>query len=1020
MLLSSLGILKHANLRNKGSEFAHAKDGLRYLTETSQRDLMGCFQQILGTLDRGDFVSRCLQKADLFPRVTDRSLLQHLAPFAQQNLPEVWKNVIIAYGICLRRVQRVHRLLRYADVRDHASFRRELDNLGLDRQSYLTHPDWLLMEIGSNLLVRSRQGRVAEEMISPSSGKNLLLQFNMGEGKSSVIIPMVSSSLASGQRLVRVVVLKPLAKQMQQILSRRLGGMVNQRVYFIPVFRKMRMSQSSVARLFSLFKECMATGGILLCQPDHILSLKLIGIDKLGAGDVALGKAFMMLQSWLRCHARDLLDESDEILSTTFELVYTIGTQQLVDGQPLRWKMVQSIFDLVKKHAFTVHQASPSAFEWYQAPPEAFPRVRILKESATQELLSLLMADIMSGKHNGVVLNRFSETDCSAIHEFIINPHCQKSTLSRIRVLFQGANLLPFLMILRGLFTFRIIQIMLKEKRWLVNYGLDRSRTLMAVPFRAKGVPSHSSEFAHPDVAIVLTCLSYYYTGLTDAQITDIFKLLDAESDPSAEYHTWHTLTEMAEELRNLKCVNLDDMDLCSQRLFPHLRYNKCVIDFYLSKVVFPKEAVEFPYKLATSAWDIPDDTEALTTGFSGTSDNCFLFPLSIKQVNLPEFKHTNALVLQTLLRPENDLCLRAADKEGKVLSVQGLLSLISNQEPKIQVLIDVGAQVLELANADVARAWLKLAQDADAAVYLSDNDDVMVVDRDNITEPLALSRFKDRLGDCCVYLDEAHTRGIDLQLPKNYRAAVTLGPHLTKDRFAQGRRLIIWITLLSTNQFSACMRLRKLGGGQSVICLAPPEIYHQLQCLAKKPDGMALGMEDVLQWTLEETCQTIERLQPLWLQRGFSHSRRRLAYHRLVESQSIELAVLDRVSVNRFLEDTRDVEAKSLEVMYLAKEMNPERPPYEFSEQELEKDQIISELHEAWEKAKERRVYDLRLQEEQEREAVCEVEQQKEVHKLPRARPREHSMSPGLQDFIDSGFAPIGVFLRAFDGLNC
>jgi hypothetical protein len=29
----------------------------------------------------------------------------------------------------------------------------------------------------------------------------------------------------------------------------------------------------------------------------------------------------------------------------------------------------------------------------------------------------------------------------------------------------------------------------------------------------------------------------------------------------------------------------------------------------------------------------------------------------------------------------------------------------------------------------------------------------------------------------CFVFLDEAHTRGIDLKLPSNYRAAVTLGP---------------------------------------------------------------------------------------------------------------------------------------------------------------------------------------------------------------------------------------------------
>lgn len=35
---------------------------------------------------------------------------------------------------------------------------------------------------------------------------------------------------------------------------------------------------------------------------------------------------------------------------------------------------------------------------------------------------------------------------------------------------------------------------------------------------------------------------------------------------------------------------------------------------------------------------------------------------------------------------------------------------------------------------------------------------------------------------------DEAHTQGTDLKMPSNYRAIVTLGPDLTKDRLAQGK----------------------------------------------------------------------------------------------------------------------------------------------------------------------------------------------------------------------------------------
>jgi hypothetical protein len=38
------------------------------------------------------------------------------------------------------------------------------------------------------------------------------------------------------------------------------------------------------------------------------------------------------------------------------------------------------------------------------------------------------------------------------------------------------------------------------------------------------------------------------------------------------------------------------------------------------------------------------------------------------------------------------------------------------------------------------------------------------------------------------IYHDECHTSGIDLRLPQDYRAAVTLGANLTKDKLVQGK----------------------------------------------------------------------------------------------------------------------------------------------------------------------------------------------------------------------------------------
>jgi Protein of unknown function (DUF3638) len=71
-------------------------------------------------------------------------------------------------------------------------------------------------------------------MISPASGRNVSLQFNIGEGKSSVIAPLVASTLANGSNPVRVVTLKLHSSEMFQLLVSRLSGLANRPIFYVP------------------------------------------------------------------------------------------------------------------------------------------------------------------------------------------------------------------------------------------------------------------------------------------------------------------------------------------------------------------------------------------------------------------------------------------------------------------------------------------------------------------------------------------------------------------------------------------------------------------------------------------------------------------------------------------------------------------------------------------------------------------------------------------------------------------
>ena len=52
-------------------------------------------------------------------------------------------------------------------------------------------------------------------------------------------------------------------------------------------------------------------------------------------------------------------------------------------------------------------------------------------------------------------------------------------------------------------------------------------------------MPAVNTQFGHPDITIILMCLSYYYGGLTEEQLRVSFELLLNHDDPFMEYAFW-------------------------------------------------------------------------------------------------------------------------------------------------------------------------------------------------------------------------------------------------------------------------------------------------------------------------------------------------------------------------------------------------------------------------------------------------------------------------------------------------
>lgn len=744
-------------------------------------------------------VLELLEGTGHWPRLSPTLLLTQLARNRWKQLSKEWKACLIAYGQSITALQRAKRLASLTNR--HDDLIRELQNPGHVNWNPHQFPESLLLEIENGILIRGVQEDIAQQMRNLSPGENAVMQLNMGEGKSSVIVPIVAAALANSSHLIRVLVAKPQSRQMFYMLVSKLGGLLNRRVYLMPVSRSLKFETSEAAEIENMCRECMSEGGVLLVQPEHILSLKLMCLECFVAGKESVGRSLLRTLELFRTASRDIVDESDENFSVKFELVYTMGTQYPLELSPQRWIVIQQLLNLVRSYAPGVKRDFPRSIEVDEQRPGSFSRIRLLHSDAGQALSERIAKHVCNIGIDCLPISRQPKRVRDTVLSYCLEPDLSMDQIATVEDESPGGFFTKTtqgpLLLVRGLLAGGVLDFCFGQKRWRVSYGPHTTRsppTKLSVPYRAKDSPAPRSEFSHPDVVIVLTSLSYYYAGLSDEDLFLALQHLVKSDQADIEYQTWvHDAPDLPPTYHSLSGINLEDCHHCVEHIFPNLRFSKGATDYFLSHIVFAKELKEFPDKLSASGWDIGEIKTHPTVGFSGTNDSRNTLPLSVKQLDLPEQNHTNALVLEYLLRPENAVAFIPSRDDPSVSGAQLLLKMVTSLDPATQVILDVGAQIIELSNLEVAKNWLKMVPNnghIHAVVFVNDSDEICVLDRNGRVEVLQSSPFARQLEACYVFLDEAHTRGIDLKLPLNYRAAVTLGPGITKDKLVQGNIL--------------------------------------------------------------------------------------------------------------------------------------------------------------------------------------------------------------------------------------
>ncbi|KAJ5703356.1 hypothetical protein N7493_011745 [Penicillium malachiteum] len=875
-----------------------------------------------------------------YPRLSPSLLLEQLSRHRWRHLEAESKEKFAQYGCAIAAVQRAERLVKLAKSPDELI--KEIENLGHTNWDVLEFPETLIVEVENRLLVRESQEEIARVMRESAPGGNYVLQLNMGEGKSTVIVPIVAASQADGFHLVCVIVAKPQSRQMRDILISKLGGLLGRRIYYMPISRSLNLNNSQATTLLRMCHECMLQCGVLLIQPEHILSLRLMCLESFIAGKLDVANSVLQILKFLKAYSCDIVDESDENFNVKFELIYTMGAQSNLEFGPHRWQIIQELLGLVRDYSRLVSSECPDSIEICETQNKGFPRVRLLDDDARDSLFDHIGRHISERGMGHLPISRQAQPMRNALLAYIMekNPSFEDIAMVQRDNGFWGEGTRSALLLMRGLLAEGVLGFCLQQKRWRVNFGPASNRnpaTKLCVPYRAKDSPSLRSEFSHPDVVILLTCLHYYYAGLENEDLFIAFQALTKTDQADVEYQAW-----------------VNDAPMLPPA------YHQLV------------------------GWDVGEIKTHPTVGFSGTNDSRKVLPLDVSQLDLPEQTHTNALVIQNILGKENSVSYTTRSVDPGKSDTEGLIDQILNLRPSVRVILDVGAQFLELNNEGVAKYLLSQLSVRDearrstrrssqtatetsvqAVVFVNDNDEISVVDHSGLVEPLQISPFARQMEVCFIFLDEVHTRGIDLKLPMNYRAAVTLGPKITKDKLVQALR--------------------------------GPSTRSKIDVL------------EVLQWAVVETWTDMRHNISLWAVQGSRYERQRPLWNKIFTGESSSITP---EQVEEFLEE----EYETIEDRY-----SPCRDNVPASEAEGESNARLDLIDQRCEEFGNTDHDAATFQEEQERELAPEIECEREVERPPAIPADQHQIHPDLLRLLREGRLkePSSAWQPAFKALS-
>jgi len=432
-------------------------------------------------------------------------------------------------------------------------------------ETLIYDPRFLVFEFTWNIMLRQAQVILVREFMGAlRSGKSMVKQMIMGQGKTTVVGPLLALMLGDGKSLVAQVVPPALLEFSRSIMRSTFSSIMHKRIYTLTCDRASKVDKS----LYNKLTNAIKTKGVVISTPTAIKSIQLKLLEMMHLIEDPGVPHHPQMEVDLRELARVLslfrdgvliMDEVDLILHPLkSELNFPIGPKLDLDFNPLRWKLPIHLLDAVfyaergsMSVGFKESNRAVAVLEkiraiinegYKQRAMQRNPHIVLLNPDFYHKHLKPVMAEwailwlesqSLAGLNDQQIADYILEEDRASfvvrrpdlvelVNNTLSPKHKKMLNLCRDWL----KSYLPHVLQKIDRVSFGLLSKADYDRAIATDPNMPRTRAKLAVPFVGKDVPSQSSEFAHPDVIIGLTILAYRYEGLRWTDFTDIIASL--------------------------------------------------------------------------------------------------------------------------------------------------------------------------------------------------------------------------------------------------------------------------------------------------------------------------------------------------------------------------------------------------------------------------------------------------------------------------------------------------------------